>query len=157
MKRKARRGIAALGVLTIVCCGCRSPARPPTFDLMPADPNNLTALLGPVTGTGSRALTVTASGSMSLTMGCIGKGMLAISGPLSAGPVLCHDASRSRGAFASYYWAHVSARPGERLKLRVVADAKTIWVIRLDGLPRHCGDNVCASHANGMRPRSGKG
>ena len=82
---------------------------------------------------------------MSLTMGCIGKGLLEVSGPLSAGAVLCHGASRGRGAFVSYYWAHVSARPGERIKLRVGADAKTIWEIRVGGLPRHCKDGVCRS------------
>jgi hypothetical protein len=85
---------------------------------------------------------------MSLTMGCIGKGTLTVSsGPLSAGAVLCSDASLSRGDFGGYYWAHVAARPGERIKLRVVADAKTIWDIRVDGLPRHCKDYVCTSTA----------
>ncbi|HUC25011.1 MAG TPA: hypothetical protein VMA73_20060 [Streptosporangiaceae bacterium] len=103
---------------------------------MQPDPNNLTTVLGPVTGTGSRTLTVTASGSMSVTIGCIGKGMLTVSGPLSAGAVLCSDTSSSGGIFSGYYWAHVRARPGERIKLRVVADAKTIWDIRVGGLPR---------------------
>ena len=110
--------------------------RSPAFKPMQPDPYNLTAVLGPVTGTGSRTLTVTASRSMSVTIGCIGKGMLTISGPLSAGAVLCSDAHVSRGVFSSYYWAHVRARPGERITLRVAADAKTIWDIRVDGLPR---------------------
>ena len=82
---------------------------------------------------------------MSLTMGCIGKGILTVSGPLSAGAMLCDDAGGSRGTFGSYYWAHVSARPGERIRLRVAADAKTEWDIRVDGLPRRCKDDVCAS------------
>ena len=73
---------------------------------------------------------------MSVTIGCIGKGVLTISGTLRAGAVLCSDASVSRGAFSGYYWAHVRARPGERIKLHVAADAKTIWDIRVDGLPR---------------------
>jgi len=73
---------------------------------------------------------------MSITIGCIGKGTLTVSGPLSAGAVLCSEATVSRGVFSSYYWAHVRARPGERIKLCVVADAKTIWDIRVDGLPR---------------------
>jgi hypothetical protein len=109
---------------------------------MPLDTNNLTDVLGPVTGAGSRTLTVTVSRSMSLTMGCIGKGMLTISGLLS-GAVLCHGAGLSQGAFGAYYWARVPVRPGERIKLRVVADAKTMWDIRIDGLPRHCKDDVC--------------
>jgi hypothetical protein len=109
---------------------------------MQPDQNYLTAVLGPVTGAGSRTLTVTASRSMSLTMGCIGKGMLTVSGLLS-GAVLCYDASLSRGAFASYYWVHMPVRPGERIKLRVVAGAKTIWDVRVDGLRRHCKDDVC--------------
>jgi hypothetical protein len=146
VKWKARLGIAAAGAVAIVCCGCSSPARP-SFDPMPLDPFNLTAALGPVTGTGSGTLTVTASRTMSLTMGCIGKGILTVSGPLSAGAVLCHDARSGRGAFASYYWAHVRAQRGERIKLRVDADAKTIWDIRVGGLPRHCVDDVCASTA----------
>jgi hypothetical protein len=109
---------------------------------MQPDQNYLTAAFGPVTGAGSRTLTVTASRSMSLTMGCIGKGMLTVSGLLS-GAVLCYDASLSRGAFASYYWGHMPVRPGERIRLRVVAGAKTIWDVRVDGLPRHCKDDVC--------------
>jgi hypothetical protein len=79
---------------------------------------------------------------MSLTMGCIGKGMLTVYGLLS-GAMLCYGASLSRGAFGGWYWAHMPVRPGERIELRVVADAKTIWDIRVDGLPRHCSDDIC--------------
>jgi hypothetical protein len=116
---------------------------PPIFDPMPRDLNNLSAVLGPITGSGSRTLTITASRAMSITMGCIGKGILTVSGPLSAGAVLCGETTVSRGAFGGYYWSHVSVRPGEHFKLRVVADAKTIWDIRVDGLP-HDGGPVCA-------------
>ena len=110
---------------------------------MQPDQNYLTAVLGPVTGAGSRTLTVTASRSMSLTMGCIGKGTLIVLGSLSAGAVLCSGTSLGRGTFAGYYWSQLPVRPGERFRLRVVADAKTIWDIRVDGLPRHCKDAVC--------------
>jgi hypothetical protein len=107
---------------------------------MQPDQNYLTAVLGPVTGSGSRTLTVTASRSMSLTMGCIGKGMLTAYGLLS-GAMDCP--AGGPGAFGSYYFAHVQVRPGQRIKLHVVADEKTIWDIRVDGLPRHCNDDVC--------------
>lgn len=104
---------------------------------MPLDTDNLTTVLGPVTGSGPTTLTVTASRSMSLTIGCIGKGRLTVKGALSAaaGAVLCSDASRSRDAFARYYCAHVSARPGEQIKLRVLTGTKTTWDIRVDGDP----------------------
>jgi hypothetical protein len=102
---------------------------------MPPNQNNLTAVLGPVIGVGPRTLTVTMSRSMSLTMGCSGRGMLWVTGPLSAGAALCSGPD-SRGVFGGYYWAHVRARAGERVKLRIHADAKTIWDIRVDGLPR---------------------
>ena len=111
---------------------------------MQPDPNYLTAVLGPLTGTGSMNLTVVASRSMSLTMGCIGQGELTVTG-LVSGASLCSDTSTSRGSFSGWYWAHLPMRPGERIKLRVVADAKTIWDIRVGGLPRHCKDDVCAS------------
>lgn len=124
---------AAVGAFAIVCSGCSSPARAPAFNSMQVDPNNLTAVLGPVTGTGPRTFTVTASRSMSITMACIGKGTLIVLGPLSAGAVLCSDASLGRGAFAGYYWEHLRVRPGERFKLRVAANPKTIWDIRVDG------------------------
>lgn len=143
MNRKALTGMAAVAALAVACCGCGSQTHPPTFGPMPADPNALTVVLGPVTGTGSKTLTVTASRSMSLTIGCFGKGVLTVSGPLSAGAVLCYDADRSRGTFAGYYWSHVQARQGERIKLRVAADARTTWDIRIDGLPRQCQDDVC--------------
>ncbi len=78
---------------------------------------------------------------MSLTMGCIGKGMLTVSGRLS-GAMLCYNASLSQGAFGGYYWAHMQVRPGESFKLHVVAEAKTTWDVRVDGLPRHCKADV---------------
>jgi hypothetical protein len=114
--------------------------RAPTFDPMQPDQNYLTAVLGPVTGVGSRTLTVTASRSMSLTMGCIGKGMLTVSGLLS-GAVYCPGGGP--GVFGGSYWANLPVRPGERIRLRIVADAKTTWDIRVDGLPRHCDNGVC--------------
>jgi hypothetical protein len=70
---------------------------------------------------------------MSITIGCIGKGKLIVTGALSAGAVLCHKASRSRGAFVDYYWAHVSAPPGQDIKLRVSTGTKTMWDVRVDG------------------------
>jgi hypothetical protein len=102
---------------------------------MPAGQNGLTAVLGPVTGSGSRTLTVTASRSMSLTMGCIGTGMLTVSGRLN-GAGFCGSAGNSGSTFWGYYWAHVSARPGELIKLRIAADAKSMWDIRIDGSSR---------------------
>lgn len=143
MKGTLPLGIAVASIIASACCACGSPAREAPFDPMPPDPNYLSTVLGPTTGTGSRTLTVTASRAMSITIGCIGKGVLTVSGPLSAGAVLCYDASRSRGAFASYYWAHVRARSGEHIMLRVAANASTIWDIRVDGLPRNCKDDVC--------------
>jgi hypothetical protein len=121
---------------------------------MQPDPNSLTAVLGPVTGTGSSTLLVTASRSMSLTMGCIGTGMVTVSGLLS-GAMLCSGASTSRGAFAGYFWSHMRVRPGERIKLHVAAGAKTIWDIRVDGLPRNCKDDVCANVAQNVPSPNG--
>ncbi len=99
---------------------------------MPLDTNNLTAVLGPVTGIGSRTFTITASTSMSLTMGCIGKGYLMVIGPLP-GSMICGGPDGA-GVFSGYYWGHLRMRPGERIKLRVVAGAKTTWDIRVDGV-----------------------
>jgi hypothetical protein len=144
VKWKALQSSAAVAAFAIVCTGCVSPPRPPTFDPMQPDPNNLTAVLGPVTGTGSRTMTVTASRSMSLTMGCIGTGLLMVTGLLS-GAVLCSGASTGRGVFGGTYWAHLPVRPGERIRLRLVAGAHSTWDVRVDGLPRYCKDNVCAN------------
>jgi hypothetical protein len=140
----ARLAVAAVSILAVVCCACSgsSPAPRPTFKPMPVDQNYLTVVLGPLTGTGSRTFTVRATRSMSLSMGCIGKGMLTVLGPLS-GAMLCYRASLSAGAFGSYYWGHLRTRPGERFTLRVVAGAKTMWDIRVDALPRHCKHDVC--------------
>jgi len=113
---------------------------------MQPDPNYLTAVLGPVTGTGPKTLTVKASRSMSLTVGCIGTGELEVIGLISGGE-LCGDAATSRGTFGGWYWAHLRVRPGERIKLRVVARSKTFWDIRVDGLPRNCHDGVCSATA----------
>lgn len=139
---KARCAVAAAGAIAFACCGCASAARPPRFDAMQPDPYALTTVVGPVTGTGSRTMTVKASYSMSLTVGCIGKGALTVTG-LVSGTLLCSGASTGRGIFGSWYWAHLPVRPGERIKLHVVADAKTMWDIRVDGLPRQCPDSTC--------------
>ena len=98
---------------------------------MQLDPNDLPVALGPVTGTGTGSLTVTASRSMSLTMACIGRGQVTVTGPLS-GAMLC-SVSRGAGTFSGWYWAHLKVRPGERIRLRVAADAHTRWDIRVDG------------------------
>lgn len=79
---------------------------------------------------------------MSLLMGCIGKGVLEVRGLIS-GAELCQEASIGRGVFGGWYWAHLPVWSGERIKLRVIADAKQIWDVRVDGLPRHCKDDVC--------------
>jgi hypothetical protein len=102
---------------------------------MPPDADNLTTVLGPLTGSGSRTVTVTASRSMSLMLGCAGRGVLVVRGPLTAGAVPCSGPGRRR-AFDGYYWAHVRVRPGARLRLSVTADAQTTWDIRVCGLPR---------------------
>jgi hypothetical protein len=110
---------------------------------MQPDPNGLSAVLGPVTGMGSRTLTVTASREMSITVGCIGKGTLVISGPLSLGAELCGGPDAA-GTFGGGYWSDLWwVRSGERMRLQVHADAKTIWDIRVDGLPRHCKNDAC--------------
>jgi len=134
---------AAAGALVVACFGCTTASRPQTFGRMPPDSNELSTVLGPVTGVGSRSLTVAASRQMSITMACIGKGELIVAGLLSAGAVLC-GSPNGAGSFAGYYWSDVSwVRPGEKIHLRIAADATTIWDIRVDGLPRHCKDGAC--------------
>jgi hypothetical protein len=79
-------------------------------------------------------LTVKASRSMSLTVACIGKGMLEVTGRLS-GAFRCSGDRIGRGAFGGWYFTHLRVRPGERIKLRVHAEAKATWDIRVDGSP----------------------
>jgi hypothetical protein len=131
---------AAASVFAIVCCGCSSAA----FDPMPPDANNLTPALGPVTGTGSTTFTVTATRSMSLTMGCIGTGILTVLGPLS-GEVMCDGPSLGRGTFAGYYWSHLRARPGERLRLRILLTRRWRGI---------SASTACLATAKAMRART---
>jgi hypothetical protein len=77
---------------------------------------------------------------MSLTIGCIGKGMLVVSGVLSAA---ANCPGGGPGVFGGSYWAHLQVRAGQRITLHVAAEAKTTWDIRVDGLPRQCRHDVC--------------
>jgi hypothetical protein len=67
---------------------------------------------------------------MAAWLGCIGKGLVWIKGPL-AFAVRCGDG----GAFAGGQTQPTHFRPGQKLTVRIVGPATARWEVRIDGAP----------------------
>lgn len=107
---------------------CSAPAAAPSFTAMPLPQANLVTVLGPVTGTGPRTITLTARHVMSYTLGCLGHHMVWLRGAASFA-VQCEDG----GVFAG----GTSRTPGHDtgakvVSLHVAAPSGTTWELRVD-------------------------
>jgi hypothetical protein len=133
------RAVWAIG-LTILCvpvlgaCSTRSvPA--PAFAAMPLPGSayglNLTTILGPVTGTGSRSVTVGARRSVSVTLGCLGRGLVWVRSPVGSFAAACGNG----GVFAGGLVQQTHMAAGQRVTMRIIAPAHVTWELRVDGTP----------------------
>jgi hypothetical protein len=111
----------------------------PQFKAMPPpaqwDKPNYTTILGPVTGAGSRIFTISARRGIAAWLGCIGKGLVWLRGPVMTFAVACGDG----GLFGGGLTQPTQVRPGQKVMERVVAPATTRWELRIDGTPRAHG------------------
>jgi hypothetical protein len=135
--RPATRLAAALAAtamtFTAGCAGPRPP-RPPQFSPMPPpgqmENPGYTAILGPMSGSGSKTFTISARPGIAVWIGCIGKGMAWMKSPVAMGAV-CGDG----GVFVSGLTQPTHYRHGQKLTVRITAPATARWEFRIDGAP----------------------
>jgi hypothetical protein len=129
--------LASALVFTSSCSAPQSVPRPrPQFTAMPlliqwGKPNYVT-IMGPVTRTGSKTFTISARTGIAAWLGCIGKGIVWLSGPLALTAV-CGDGDG--GAWGGALTEPTHMRPGQKVTVRVVAPATATWELRIDGTP----------------------
>lgn len=129
----------AIGLTSMILCvtllgGCSTRPAPAFAAMSPpglAYGLNLTTILGPVTGTGSRSVTVGARRSVSITLGCLGKGLVWVRSPVGTFAAACGDG----GVFAGGLDSDTHMAAGQRVTIRIIAPAHVTWELRVDGTP----------------------
>ena len=71
-RSQAARLLAVALLASPAAAACGTSVTAPSFAAMPAPETNMTAILGPVTGTGPRTITITARHQLSYTLSCLG-------------------------------------------------------------------------------------
>jgi hypothetical protein len=69
----AARLLAVALLASPVIAACSIPATAPSFAAMPAPAANMAVILGSVTGTGPRTITITARHRLRYTLSCLGR------------------------------------------------------------------------------------
>jgi hypothetical protein len=127
----------ALVALAAGCTASHAAAQPRFQQMQPAavqwDGAGYVTILGPVTGTGTEALTVSARPGMSMTLGCIGTGVVWVKSQAGSFAAACAD---DGGTFAGGQNPATHLRPGQKIAVQVVAAAGTRWELRIDGTPQ---------------------
>jgi hypothetical protein len=128
------RLVAAALLTAPAAAACSAPAPVPSFAAMQPPRANLVTVIGPVTGTGPRTLTITARHTLSYTLGCRGHRTVRLSTtPKTAGfAAQCDDGAVFAGEAASTPSRDTRAR----LSLHITAPPGTTWELRVDGSPR---------------------
>jgi hypothetical protein len=130
---------AALLALTAACAGPRSvpPSASPTSHSgqLPAGltsgKTKYATILGPVTGSGSKAFTVPVRSADILWLGCLGKGGFAV----VKSPALGLDTKvpcGSSGRVSGYQFNVAAASPGQKATVRLTAPQAATWQLLLD-------------------------
>jgi hypothetical protein len=121
--------------------GCSSAASTETMLTMPTESHDLPTVLGPLSGEGNKTLTVAVRPTMSIELGCQGKGgdQAWIRSPIGSFAVAC-DNSPVNGAFASGYDSvqdlrEFKVKPGQLVSVRVTAPAGDTWRLWITGGP----------------------
>jgi hypothetical protein len=126
----AARLLAVALLASPVIAACSTPATA-SFAAMPAPEASMAAILGPVTGTGPRTITITARHRLHFTLGCLGRHMVSLlATPKIAGfAVQCDDGGVFGGAIVNTPGREI----GAKVSLRIVAPSGTTWELRVDG------------------------
>jgi hypothetical protein len=129
----AARLLALALLASPVIAACSTPATAPSFAAMPAPGPNMAAILGPVTGTGPRTITITARHRLRYTLSCLGRHVVWLRAtPNIAGfAIQCDDG----GVFGGGTSTTPGREVGARVSLRIAAPSGTTWELRVDGSP----------------------
>ena len=142
-----KRILACAGAAVLALIGgCTASRRVPPpvgptghFSAIPTPPisdgtTEYAAILGPVTGSGSRVFTVSVRPSYTLWLGCLGPGGFA----RVKSPLLGLDTEMpcgSNGRVSGYQFEVARAPAGQEASVRVTAPHAAKWKLRIDGAP----------------------
>lgn len=131
-------GCSSTGVAAVVTAVDTAPPMPP-------DGHNLATVLGPLSGTGNAAFTITVRSAMAIELGCWGSGKsvakdLAWVGGAFGGFAAPCDNSPGNESFAGSYYSAQDLRsnklsPGQRVAVRITAPANATWRLWITGGP----------------------
>jgi len=130
----ARLAAATVTFALAWLAGC---AAPPQSQFSPMPPPgqqerpDYTTILGPVSGSGSKAFTISARPGIAIWLGCIGKDMVRMTLPKAVGAIC----GRSGNAFAGGLTQPTHYRRGQKLTVRIIGPATDRWEFRIDGPP----------------------
>jgi hypothetical protein len=112
-------------------CSAPQAVSRPQFEAMPPLNHGNVTIVGPVTGTGSKTFTIPARTGIAVWLGCIGKGLVRLTGPAVSFGAVCGDG----GIWAGGQTQPTHLRAGQKVAVRVVAASTTRWELRIDGTP----------------------
>lgn len=105
---------------------------------MPAEKHGLPTVLGPLTGAGSKAFTVTIGQGMAIELACLGpgKGWARARSPIASFAIPCGnsgDVPAGSSYIAAKDLAHGKFTPGKQVTVRVTAPAGDSWQLWITG------------------------
>jgi hypothetical protein len=132
--RTAAAVLAGLACLSLAT-GCSSTS---ASSAMPTEKHGMPTVLGPLTGSGSKAFTVTIRQGMAIELGCLGqsKGWAWARSPIAAFAIPCGNSGD-----VPYGSSYVAAKdlklanfmPGKQVTVRVTAPAGDSWQLWITG------------------------
>jgi hypothetical protein len=120
-----------LGLLALGGCSAPATTTAPALAAIAPNPQNLPAILGPVTGTGSRTFTISGRRSLSYDLSCAGAGLTWLRTLPDTGAFAVNCGG---GTFGGTYLAH-APHEGQMITVRINAARGTRWALRVDGSP----------------------
>src|SRR5215472_16495971 len=129
-----RMAVALVAVAMAIIEGCAGPrpARPAHFGSIPPpgqmESPGYAAILGPVSGRGSKTFTISAPPGIAVWIACIGEGRTWMGSPVEMAAV-CGNGT----AYASGLTQPTNFRRGQQLTVRITAPKTVRWRFRIDG------------------------
>jgi hypothetical protein len=120
--------------------GCSSAATTAAMPTMPAEFHNLPTVLGPLSGSGNKTLTVAVRATMSIEMGCLGKGsdIAWARSPIGGFAVPCGSPGNESfgGSYDSVQELRAdNVKVGQRVSVRITVPAGDTWQLWITGGP----------------------
>jgi hypothetical protein len=108
--------------------------------VMPPDPHGLPTVFGPLSGSGTKAFTVTVRKEMAIELSCLGKSndLAWVRSPFGGFAVVCGSPGNETfggGYTSAQGMARDKLRQGQRVSVHVTAPAGDTWQVRIMGAP----------------------